>query len=98
MKFGLGLGLSIAKDERSGLLTRIAAEAFRCARGWEADCICGIGNGDYSVRVPCDQRTGSRIVTLELFDPAAAFQPSAVALEAGLMEQEQHYPCSGVLP
>ena len=25
-------------------------------------------------------------------------QPSAAALEAGLMEQEQHYPCSVVLP
>ena len=49
-------------------------------------------------RVPCDQRTGSGIVTLELFASAAAIQPSAVALEAGLMEQEQHYSCSVVLP
>jgi hypothetical protein len=48
---------------------------------------------------PCDQRTGSGIVTLELFASAAAIQPSAAALEAGLMEQEQHhYPCSAVLP
>ena len=29
---------------------------------------------------------------------AAAIQSSAAALEAGLMEQEQHYPCSVVLP
>jgi hypothetical protein len=50
------------------------------------------------VRVPCDQRTGSGIVTLELFASAAAIQPSAAALEAGLMEQERHYPCSAVLP
>ena len=28
----------------------------------------------------------------------AAIQPSAAALEAGLMEQEQHYLCSAVLP
>ena len=34
---------------------------------------------------------------LEL-ESAAAIQPSAAALEAGLMEQEQHYPCSAVLP
>jgi hypothetical protein len=40
----------------------------------------------------------SGIVRLELFASAAAIQPSAAALEAGLMEQEQHYPCSGVLP
>jgi hypothetical protein len=51
-----------------------------------------------SVRVLCDQRTGSGIVTLELFASAAAIQPSAAALEAELMEQEQHYPCSAVLP
>ena len=29
---------------------------------------------------------------------AAAIQSSAAALEAGLMEQEQHCPCSLVLP
>ena len=29
---------------------------------------------------------------------AAAIQSSAAALEAGLMEQEQHYQCSAVLP
>jgi hypothetical protein len=34
----------------------------------------------------------------KLFASAAAIQPSAAALEAGLMEQEQHYPCSPVLP
>jgi len=34
----------------------------------------------------------------KLFASAAAIQPSAAALEAGLMEQEQHYPCSAVLP
>jgi len=28
----------------------------------------------------------------------SAIQPSAAALEAGLMEQEQRYPCSAVLP
>ena len=28
----------------------------------------------------------------------SAIQPSAAALEAGLMEQEQRYPCSVVLP
>jgi hypothetical protein len=28
----------------------------------------------------------------------SAIQPTAAALEAGLMEQEQHYPCSAVLP
>ena len=44
------------------------------------------------------KRTGSGIVTLELFASAAAIQPSAAALEAGLMEQEQHCPCSAVLP
>ena len=41
---------------------------------------------------------GRRKVTLKLFASAAAIQPSAAALEAGLMEQEQHYPCSAVLP
>ena len=34
----------------------------------------------------------------KLFASAAAIQPSAAALEAGLMEQEQHYPCCAVLP
>ena len=34
----------------------------------------------------------------KLFAAAAAIQPSAAALEVGLMEQEQHYPCSAVLP
>jgi hypothetical protein len=34
----------------------------------------------------------------KLFASAAAIQPSAAALEAGLMEQEQHYPGSAVLP
>jgi len=34
----------------------------------------------------------------KLFASAAAIQPSAAPLEAGLMEQEQHYPCSAVLP
>jgi hypothetical protein len=34
----------------------------------------------------------------KLFASAAVIQPSAAALEAGLMEQEQHYPCSAVLP
>jgi hypothetical protein len=29
---------------------------------------------------------------------SGAIQPSAAALEAGLMEQEQHYPGSAVLP
>jgi hypothetical protein len=38
------------------------------------------------------------VVTLELFASAAAIQPRAAALEAGLMEQEQHYPCSAALP
>ncbi len=28
----------------------------------------------------------------------SAIEPSAAALEAGLMEQEQRYPCSAVLP
>jgi len=36
--------------------------------------------------------------TLDFQSSAAAIQPSAAALEAGLMEQEQHYPCSAVLP
>jgi hypothetical protein len=43
-------------------------------------------------------RTGSGMVTLELFASAAAIQPITAALEAGLMEQEQHYPYSAVLP
>src|SRR5206468_9938817 len=30
--------------------------------------------------------------------PTNLAAPSAAALEAGLMEQEQHYPCSAVLP
>ena len=34
----------------------------------------------------------------KLFISAAAIQPSAAALEAGLMEQEQHYLCFAVLP
>jgi hypothetical protein len=34
----------------------------------------------------------------KLFASAAAIQPSAAALEAGLMEQEQQYPGSAVLP
>ena len=34
----------------------------------------------------------------KLFASAAAIQPITAALEAGLMEQEQHYPCSAVLP
>jgi len=34
----------------------------------------------------------------KLFASAAAIEPSAAALEAGLMEQEQPYPCSAVLP
>ena len=34
----------------------------------------------------------------KLFASAAAIQPSAAALEAGLMEQEQHYLYSAVLP
>jgi hypothetical protein len=33
----------------------------------------------------------------KLFASAAAIQPSA-ALEAGLMEQEQHHPCPAVWP
>jgi hypothetical protein len=32
----------------------------------------------------------------KLFASAAAIQPSAAALKAGLMEQEQHYPYSAV--
>ena len=34
----------------------------------------------------------------KLFASAAAIQPSEAALEAGLTEQELHYPCSAVLP
>src|SRR4029077_4973521 len=34
----------------------------------------------------------------KLFASAAAIQPSAAALGAGLMEQEQYDPCSAVLP
>ena len=34
----------------------------------------------------------------KLFASAAAIQPRAAALEAGLMEQEQHYPGSAALP
>jgi hypothetical protein len=40
----------------------------------------------------------SGIVTLELFVSAGGIQPITAALEAGLREQEQHYPCSAVLP
>jgi hypothetical protein len=32
------------------------------------------------------------------WETAGAIQPSAAPLEAGLMEQEQHYLCSAVLP
>ncbi len=35
---------------------------------------------------------------LELFASAAGIQPSTAAPEAGLMEQEQHYPCPAILP
>ena len=34
----------------------------------------------------------------KLFASAAAIQPRATVLEEGLMEQEQHYRCSAVLP
>ena len=39
-------------------------------------------------------------LTLDLVDDffSGPIIISAVALEAGLMEQEQHYPCSAVLP
>jgi hypothetical protein len=77
----------------------LAKDQNSCSYGTRRDnSAAGNIANSRKVRVPCDQRTGSGIVTLELFASAAAVQPSAAALEAGLMEQEQHYLCSAVLP
>jgi hypothetical protein len=75
--------------------------------GWSWGCVATVDSRGRTIWIVDAHRdngkrfvvhAGEKLTAFMELASAAAIQPSAAALEAGLMEQEQHYLCSAVLP
>ena len=98
LELGLRLSRGLVMGEQSGLLTHIVATNKRF-----------VARADEKLTAFVELETANHQSEFRAITPlgysyvravclSGCDQPSAAALEAGLMEQEQHYPCSAALP